>query len=192
MKLSKCSWFGSDDCGLCIVYSMNSASMVAVLIWSLFSVLTCTIAVFPWLIQKAIGDLFLVKASSQAVQSYTVRHFYASEYIFLYSSLLEIKLQQTWWVSPSCMIQYINNHTDAEITVLVVCSCLQFIWCVCDFFLLKWNGNNTNLFFTKLSRHFDQIYELPKKTNMCTGSFAKRSIKYLENIKLEIFHFMPT
>ncbi len=71
--------------------------------------------------RKPLWLSFLVNASSQAVQSCTVRHFYASEYIFLYSSLLEIKLQQTWWFSPSCMIQYIKN-TDAEITVLVVCS----------------------------------------------------------------------
>ncbi len=99
--------------------------------------------------RKPLWWSFLVKASSQAVQSYTVRHFYASEYIFLHSSLLEIKLQQTWWVSPSCMIQYINNHTDAEITALVVCSCLQFIWCVCDFFC--WNEMVITQIFSSLN-----------------------------------------
>ncbi len=145
------------------------------LLWLQFSVLTCTIAV---LIQKAFVVIFLVKASSQAVQSYTVRHFYASEYIFLHSSLLEIKLQQTWWVSPSCMIQYINNHTDAEITALVVCSCLQFIWCVCDFFC--WNEMVITQIFSSLNyqdiliKFMSFQKKLCVKKKMCTGSFAQK------------------
>lgn len=40
------------------VKSVNSASLVAVLIWSLLSVLTCTIAVFLWLIHKAFVVIF--------------------------------------------------------------------------------------------------------------------------------------